>query len=511
MSALSNHQVRAPAIGRKWAIAAGHPLAADAANDVLKAGGSLVDAVIAASATLTVVSPQATTLGGDGALLVRRASGEVQGYDGAGWAFGDDVGAFDEKAFSRGPRACVVPGLVDLWRLALDDHGTLPVGALLQRAIQIAQDGAPIGPELEKYVIKRRDEFAGEQFFAHMFADVSGTATPAKQPALADTLKRLANDGLRALYEGAPARSLMDFLRSLDRDVPESDFHDFQARRVPAISTRYGDWSVNAMPPPFVGLLGLVQLQALANEGEPDVWKRRFERHPAIARGVFETWTESIHDLWADGADAATVVRHCEAVLSGGAAASGSNHVARGGDTAGVVIVNSDGEAACLLQSIFQPFGSRICDPGTGILFNNRMLCFEAEGTNRPARRRRPFHTLNPMILSGVAGQVVACCSPGGISQTTTCSQILDALLRGLLPLDRAVDASRWSVSRDAKHILEDGPEAVDLPQGVRDSFDQIARPGASFYFGSFKIALKEAGCVAALADQRREAAAKAI
>ena len=508
--ALADHATRAPATGKKWGISAGHPLAAQTADAILADGGTLIDAMVAASAVLTVVSPQATTLGGDGAMLVRRCDGTIDAYDGAGWAMGEDANTFDAAAFAKGPRACVVPGLVDLWRLALEDHGRLALDTLLAPAMNIARDGAPFGKELHKYLIGRRKDFGANQFYDVLFPGIDAYTTRFQQPALATTFETLVRDGLRAFYEGAPAQTLRAFLAANGRDVPAADFADFAAARVPALAGRYGDWDVAAMPPPFVGLLVLLQMQALTNDPTTDPTARRFLRHPALAREIFEAWTGEIRDVWAEGANADAVKARAAAVLGGTATPHAGDHVSHGGDTAGITIVMADGQAASLLQSVFQPFGSRLCDPGTGVLLNNRMLCFDAEGANQSARRRRPFHTLNPMIVTGRAGEVIACCSPGGISQTTTCAQVLDGILSGRMPLDRAVDMDRWSISRGSAHILEDGPEGQALDSSVRDSFDETAAPGASFYFGSFKIALKESDQVAALADQRREAAARA-
>ena len=509
--ALADYATRAPSTGRKWAIAAGHPLAAETADTLLADGATLVEAVVAASAVLTVVSPQATTVGGDGAMLVRRRDGTIDAYDGAGWAMSEDSNTYDAAAFGKGPGSCVVPGLVDLWRLALEDHGQRDLRTLLAPAIGIAKNGVPLGKELRKYLVDRRNDFAAEQFYGVMFEGVRSTTDRIPQPALAATLEGLASGTLRTFYEGEPADSLRRFLKGLGRDIPESDFADFHAARVPALFGPYGDWRVAAMPPPFVGLLGLLQLKALAEDARTaDPMVRRFVRHPAIARQVFERWSGEIRDVWAEGASPEGVRNRADAVLQGTAETAGNHYTSKGGDTAGIAIVMADGQAASLLQSIFQPFGSRVCDPGTGILLNNRMLCFDADGPNAAARHRRPFHTLNPLIATGPTDEVLACCSPGGISQTTTCAQVLDAVLGRHLPLDRAVDMDRWSVSRGGAHILEDGAEGRALDAATRQSFDEVATPGASFYFGSFKVAMKERDLVASLADLRREAASLA-
>lgn len=509
--ALADYTTRAPSTGRKWAIAAGHPLAAETADALLADGATLVEAIVAASAVLTVVSPQATSLGGDGAMLVRRRDGTIDAYDGAGWAMGEESNTYDAAAFAKGPGSCVVPGLVDLWRLALEDHGRRDLSALLAPAIGIAKTGVPLGKELRKYLVDRRNDFAAEQFFGTMFDGVSSTTRRIPQPALAATLEGLAAGTLRAFYEGKPAVSLRRFLKRLGRDVPESDFTDFHAARVPALFGPYGDWRIAAMPPPFVGLLGLLQLKALGEDDRTaDPMARRFVRHPELARRVFERWSGEIRDVWADGASPDDIRNRAASVLQGTVEPVGNRHDSKGGDTAGIAIVMSDGQAASLLQSIFQPFGSRVCDPGTGILLNNRMLCFDPDGANMPARRRRPFHTLNPLIVTGGTDEVLACCSPGGISQTTTCAQVLDAVLGRHLPLDRAVDMDRWSVSRGGAHILENGADGRALDTDIRQSFDEISTPGASFYFGSFKVAIKEGAQLSAFADQRREAASLA-
>jgi gamma-glutamyltranspeptidase len=503
---LFSHGANRPlATGTRWAIAAGHPAAASTADAILRRGGSIVDAAIAASAVLTVVSPQATTLGGDGAMCLRRADGTVVGYDGAGWAFGNGALAFDEAAYTRGAGACVVPGLAALWHVAHEDSGILPFGDLLATATAYAERGAPVGRELHKYLVEQGGRYIDDQFAQTMFAPVFDGAHTFAQPALGRTLRTLAKNGPRDLYDGEIAGRLRAFLEGNGRAAPAAHFSDYRGRRVQPVEAKIGGDTIWAMPPPFVGLLGLLQLKDLEEIQEGRFLERRFVHHPALARRVFADWGAEIHDRWADGAGDADVARFCADALGGRRPpATTLPKLTGSGDTAGVVIVTADGQALSLLQSIFQPFGARLCDPETGILLNNRMLCFSPDGHNSPAPRRRPMHTLNPMILES-DDEIVALCSPGGISQTTTCCQVIDAIRRGGQSADQAIDASRWSVARVGDYILENGLEAAGLSGETRNGFDEIVAPGKSFYFGSVKLATVGGGRTAAIGDLRRE------
>lgn len=506
MTSFSHSLNRPFAAGTRWAIAAGHPAAASTADSVLRRGGSIVDAAIAASAVLTVVSPQATTLGGDGAMCLRGADGKIVGYDGAGWAFGSGAHTFDEATFTRGAGACVVPGLAALWHMAHEDGGVLPFGDLLAEATTYADGGAPVGRELHKYLVDQRVRYVDDEFAQAMFSPVFAGAHTFEQPALGRTLRTLAKNGPLDLYDGETARQLRAFLEHSGRDTPVADFADYRGRRVQPIEIEIGGERVWALPPPFVGLLGLLQLRELEIVAEDRFLDRRFVHHPAVAKRVFADWGGEIFDRWADGADETDVARFCAEALEGHRTASaGASKLPGSGDTAGIVIVTEDGQALSLLQSIFQPFGARLFDPTTGILLNNRMLCFGPEGNNRPAPRRRPLHTLNPMILES-NDEIVALCSPGGISQTTTCCQVIDAVRRGGQSVDQAIDASRWSVARVGDYILEDGPDAAQLAQEIRNGFDEIVAPGKSFYFGSVKLAAVGGGRTTATGDLRREA-----
>ncbi len=183
------------------------------------------------------------------------------------------------------------------------------------------------------------------------------------------------------------------------------------------------------------------------------------------------------------------------------------------GDTAGIVLADAGGNGLVLLQSVFQPSGSGCVDPSTGILMNNRLgeFSLKPDSRNLLAPGKRPVHTLNPYMAMVDGKPALYAVSPGGVSQTTTGVQCVFNVLLDGMRLTQAVDAPRWSLSRDGEIMCEPGfPQEVVArlrAEGVAVTTDSLH----PFYFGSIKAVRRlPGGVLEAAADLRREAQALA-
>jgi gamma-glutamyltranspeptidase/glutathione hydrolase len=166
-----------------------------------------------------------------------------------------------------------------------------------------------------------------------------------------------------------------------------------------------------------------------------------------------------------------------------------------------------------MLQSVFQPFGSGCVDPGTGVLFNNRMFDFSLERghANEVGPQMRPAHTLNPYLILREGRAHLAGVSPGGISQTTTGLQIVARALGVEESLGEIVTRDRWSLGRDGTVLLEPGVDAEAARQLRAAGLSVTEGSEHEFYFGSAKVVRRTAqGLIEAAADPRRQACAAA-
>ncbi|RZS81441.1 gamma-glutamyltranspeptidase/glutathione hydrolase [Pigmentiphaga kullae] len=516
MTGMARPAPRAGVFGRRRAIVTGHHLASQSALDTLRAGGSLVDAMISASAVMAVALPHATSLGGCGMMLYYdAASGTVQALNGTGRAPGlARPDAFGDGGIGpRGPSTWVVPGLVRLWEQAHRRHGRLPWASLMKDAVRHAADGIGCSSEIHRNLQSARPAVVRQPGFGTLFAPEGRPLTAGdllRQPALADTLTRIARDGAGAFYEGPIARSLDTFAREQGGLLCLDDMRAQRADWVPPVSLSVRDRHIHVMPPNSLGVLMLAQLEALAPYlDEPD--GQRAYAQIQIARLCLETFHRKVADpaaTWPATLDPARVARRLASVAD--AAPSGARDP---GDTAGIVLADGQGNALAMLQSVFQPFGSGCVDPATGILMNNRLIEFDLDpaSPNVVGPGKRPVHTLNPYIVMEGGRPSMLGVSPGGVSQTTTGVQVIAHACFEHMPLAQAIDAPRWSLTRGGDILLEPGFEA-GVARRLREAGVPVEEDSLhEFYFGSAKaIRLRADGTLEAAADLRRQACALA-
>jgi gamma-glutamyltranspeptidase len=507
MSSATPTRSRARQFGTQHAVSTGHHLASRAAMTTLERGGSLVDAMIAASSMLTVALPHATSLGGCAMMLVfDSVTGRLSALNGTGTA----PAAADPRSFpngeidSRGPRSWVVPGLVALWEKAHARLGRLPWHTLFRDAISAASDGIGFSSELARNLALASLDVRGQPGFAEAF-QLDGLDRCAgeryRQPALADTLQRIGACGATGFYRGPTARALAEFSRAHGGLLCEDDLARFDALWTEPVRQRYGVHEVAVMPPNSVGVLMLSQLAGL--KSMPYTTRDHvLVKQVVVAREVLGALRDRVADPsthWPLEIGPADIQ----------ATSGEAQRLNEPGDTAGIVIADTDGNALVMLQSVFQPFGSGCFDPSTGILMNNRLHEFGLNPTehNLLAPGKRPVHTLNPYLVLREGRPVVCAVSPGGVSQTTTGVQFLTNVLDEGMTLPQAIDAPRWSLSRDGELLCEPG-----FPVGAIERIEEqgiaVTRDSLHpFYFGSLKaVRLHDDGVLEASADLRREA-----
>lgn len=504
--------------GNEGAVVSGHHLATLHAQQCMAAGGSLVDAMVTASAVLAVALPHASSLGGCAMMLFFDAkSGRVHALNGSGRApLAADGPLFADGMPQRGVRAAVVPTLVRLWARAHERFGRMALNDLLAPAIRLAEQGIAAPEELVRNLALADARVRSQPGFAPFMLPQGRPLAAGQrlvQPRLGAVLRAVASEGEQGFYAGPAAQSLVRFSQANGGLFAAEDFERAQADWVDAWSAPAGAGTVHVMPPNSVGVLMLQQLARWECAGRPD---DGIDMPAAIqaAIAVIAQGRRRIGDFERSGASPSDF----------GVAAPGNaapQHLAAFrasragvGDTTGFVAMDAQGNALAMLQSVFQPFGSGAVDPGTGILLNNRMFDFSNVPGDVNAVRPgvRPSHTLNPwLVLDGQGRACLAGISPGGVSQTTTGYQIATGALGRSLTLGELVSRPRWSLSRDGAVLLEPGMPG-HVAQALRGAgLDVQENSQHEFYFGSAKVVRRTAdGAIEAAADSRRQATALA-
>ncbi|NDW07188.1 gamma-glutamyltransferase family protein [Jiella pacifica] len=453
--------------GLNGCISAPHTAAALAGQAVLAKGGTAIEAMVAAAATIAVVYPHMNGIGGDGFWIVHRPGEKPVGISGCGRAAGLATPEWyatrghGEAMPTRGPHAALtVPGTISGWQTALglvDPARRLPLEALLEAAIGYAENGMVVTGNQADCTAAKLDGLKDVPGFAETFL-VDGRPPLAgailRQPALARTLRSLAEEGLDAYYRGPIARSHAAFLEDVGSPLRLSDFEAFAAETVEPLSVAISAGRLHNMVPPTQGASSLMilalfdKLGVTAGEsfdhvhGLIEATKQAFIVRNAelgdpdhMARPATEWLSEEIIGELAARIDTKTALSW--------------PHVAKAGDTIWMGAADRDGTVVSFIQSVFWEFGSGLTCPQTGVFFQNRGAGFSlTPGPNQIGPRRQPFHTLNPALAELSDGRVMAYGTMGGEGQPQTQSAIFTRYALFDQGLQEAVTAPRWLLGR---------------------------------------------------------------
>lgn len=502
--------------GADIAISAEHPSATLAALDCYRRGGSMVDAMIAASAVLATVLPHACSLGGEGMVLIRDAqSSKIYGLNGAGRAPAGVDGAFEAQLPQRGPSVCITPTLVRLWYSAHRKFGRTPMKELLGPARRIAEQGSFVPEEMVHNLTRVTDDIRSQPGFDTLFSCDGRLMTSGdlmKQEALARVFDALSDDGEDAFYRGPIMRSMVDWLQGHGGLLSSEDLAASAATWVDPMSVRQHGRRVLAMPPNSGGVLMLKHLSDWSRHTlDPQVPELAARIDQCVK--IIAAHRRNIGSDISDSDLGFLNSTHNGASLSPRVADGDANrtHVDIG-DTAAFCAVDAAGNMVALLQSVFQPFGSGVVDPGTGILFNNRIYDFGQDAASRSRLKAgaRPVHTLNPWMVVDDDGTMLAGASPGGISQVVTGAQLILASRDNKKTLGEIVCAPRWSTSRTGEILLESGID-LSIAEYLRSAGYAVVEDSSHpFYFGSAQMVRLRSSCLEAAADDHRDAVALA-
>ena len=452
--------------------ATSHPLATGVAVDVLRKGGNALDAAIAASATLAVIEPQSTGIGGDCFALLCLGGGDgVIGFNGSGRA---PAAATPERFLGQGIReigatsvhAVTMPGAVDAWCALHEAHGRMEFHALLAPAVAYARDGYPVHARvrfdwLRAADLLRQNEAARAVFLPH--DRVPGEGDLHRQPVLAETLAKVAAGGRGAFYESSIAEAMTATLRKAGGYHALEDFAAVRGDYVTAISTEYRGARVHQIPPNNQGLTALIMLNIL--EGfdlqawaplsaerthlEVEAGKLAFAaRNAAIADPASMTTTlaQLLSKDWARELRGSIQLDRPLAELP--------DLGLRKSDTVYVCVVDRDLNAVSFINSIYDSFGSAILCPQTGVLFQNRGRSFrlDPDHPNCIGPSKRPMHTIMPGMVTRGGRALMPYGVMGGDYQPFGHTRLLTNVFDYGLDMQAALDMPRVFAS---EHWIE--------------------------------------------------------
>ena len=511
---------RMPLQAANGAVATGHPLATSAALEILQAGGNAVDAALAASATLCVVMPHMTGLGGDGFVQVVEPDGRVTAYNSGGTAgSGAHPDRYPQGVPRNGLHAACIPGLPDCWALLHADHATLPLDRLLARALASARDGFPVSHNLAGALQQEQERLAPFPASARIFLPHGAPPSAGDlllQTDLARTLETVAQGGRAAFYEGPIAQALADaFTRDADALITADDLQRHRADAGDPLCVPYRDCLITEQPPVSQGHLLLQELLILDHLD--------LRALPHLSAEAVHTMVEAKKLAFADRTHAAADPRFVNVdwdwLLSPQRAAerlgeidphhasapAGAGSVPT--DTTQFVVGDRDGRAVTFIQSLYHPFGCAAVADGTGFLLNNRLLGFGTDPTlpNVMAPGKRTLHTLNTYTASRNGALFLVGGTPGADFQVQTNLQILTAIIDYGLPLTAAVDAPRWGHLTGRTLLLESRIPA-NTQSGLQSrGHDLVLAPPWAPELGCAMLLGRGPHGWLAVADQRRE------
>ena len=452
-----------------------HPLATQAGVDALRAGGSAVDAAVAANAMLAVVYCNACGLGGDAfALVWDPGEMRLHGFNGSGRSPAaltiERVRSAGHDAMpARGPLPITVPGAVDAWAQLLGQFGRRSLAEAVLPAAQVADDGYALT------AINARSIAASLEWFdadARAVFDRAGDAGDTfRQPLLAATLRALADGGREAYYGGPIGAEIARAIQAAGGVMTADDIAAHGGDWVDPVSTRYADVEVATMPPNSQGITALIALNVLSALDWPMGAPLSAERLHAQIEAVKVAWSERdrcVADPDRGLCDPAELLAPDHAEWLASRLSAGSAHRYEptnrpGGGTVYLCAADADGMMVSLIESNYMGFGSGVMGGSTGIMLQNRGAYFSLDPAhpNALAPGSRTLHTLMPgMMLRGGAAEI-AFGAMGGDGQPQTMVQIVPGVVDDGLDPQAAVDRPRFVVETEGAS-LPLGPVSIE-------------------------------------------------
>jgi len=479
---------RSPVLAQHGMVASEQPLASEAAVEVLKKGGSAVDAAIAANAMIGLMQPVLNGIGGDlFAIVYDPKTHKLYGYNGSGWSpKGRDLARMTaevEAAYKKAgmePKAHIppmgtlpitVPGTVDAWFALHDKFGKLPMSEVLAPAIGFANKGFPVTELIAAYwkgnmaafeKNKGLIEESDNARHTYLIPDGHGGHTPAqgeifKNPDLANTLTMLAKGGRDAYYKGPIAKTIDAYMKRIGGDLRYDDFAEFHGEWVDPVSVNYRGYDVYELPPNGQGMAALQMLNILKGYdlkkmgvGSADTLTAMLEAKRLAYEDLAKWYADPrfyhapikglLSDAYANERRKLINLKHANPDIGPG------DPRLHDGDTIYLTAADKDGMMVSLIQSNYRGMGSGIVADGLGFMFQDRgeLYSLDPKAANVYAPRKRPFQTIIPGFVMKDGQPFLSFGLMGGDMQPQGHVQVLTDIIDFGMNVQEADDAARW-------------------------------------------------------------------
>lgn len=527
--------------GTKGMVASAHELASLAGAEILEAGGNAVDAAVATAFAITVVEPNASSLGGEGYMVLSLADGRNLAIDFRSWAPGH-VTLDTDASVMTGPESTCIPGVVAGLALALQEYGTKPLDEVLAPAIRLARDGFALDAvlydrlsELYGFTDYGTHPVIGPIYFPDGLVPEIGSQVVNED--LARSLKLIAEEGAYAFYRGELADVIVE---SMDGWFTSADLQRYQAVERDAILSEYRGYTVIGTPPNVAGTVVAEALNILDNFdlSETDGWQdpkaihlvaealklASADRNPYVGDPDF-------YEVPLAGLLSEEYATQRAALIDIGAAIMPTRETPAGNpypfmeppigapdgeespSTTHVSVLDEAGNAVAITQTISSFWGSQDMIPGYGFFMNNELHNFSSynpdrpEGMNVVAPYKRPRTVLAPTIVRNPEGEVVLVVgTPGAGRIPSTVVQTIVNVIDFGMALEDAIAAPKFTsrvgypvlhmeggFSEETISALEALGHQVDKNHGVLD-----------YFFGGINAIIVEDGLMTGVGSFRR-------
>ncbi len=490
MSARDRSSARSMVVTPYGIVATSHVQASVAGAEILRRGGSAVDAAIAANAVLGVTEPMMNGMGGDlFAIYWDAKTGKLYGLNSSGWAPKgltiEHLKAKNDAAMPiEGIDSVTVPGAVAGWQVLHKRFGRLQWKDLFQSAIFYADQGYPVPEIIASYWSDAADWLANDKEAQRVY--LPGGKSPAvgqifQNPDLARALRLVAEHGADAFYKGEIASAIIATSQNLGGTMAAGDLAEFSPEWVEPISTTYRDWTVYELPPNGQGMAALEMLNIMETAApSPDGPLSVTELHKKI-----EAMKLAYADLGRYNGDPRFAKIPVKGILSKEYAReraklidpNKANCEAAAGtppfsDTTYLSVVDREGNIVSLIQSNYEAFGAGIVVRGMGFALQDRGALFSLDpaSPNALAPRKRPFHTIIPAFMEH-GDEHIGFGIMGGANQPLAHAQFVSNVVDYGMNIQEAMETARFTVSslRGCNIVIESR-----VPQDVRQKLSAM-------------------------------------
>lgn len=530
---------RSAVLATNGMVATSHPLASQIGLDVLKQGGSAVDAALAANAALGLMEPYACGVGGDLFAIVWDAkTRKLYGLNASGRSPSQlgyeqikaELEKRDEKTIPRyGVLSLSVPGAVDGWAALHQRFGRLPLAKLLEPSIHYAEKGFPLTQVIMAEWHEALDQI-GERpgDLNRLFKATAKVGDVFTNPDLANTYKLIAEYGREGFYKGENARRIAEFVRNQGGYLDETDLSNNRVEWVDPLSVNYRGYEIYQLPPNSQGLatlqmlnimegydvksmgFGSTELLHVMTEAKKLAFEDRAKYYadPSFARLPIK---QLLSEEYADQRRQLISEKASQRVAAGNPALSK-------GDTTYITVADKHGNMVSLIQSVYFEFGSGLVAPGTGYALQNRgrLFSMDPNHNNVYAPGKRPFHTIIPGFVTYKGEPWLSFGLMGGAIQPQGQTHVLINMIDFGMNVQEAGDAPRWR--HDGSTRPTDAADAHLKDGGIlileSSTSDEVAKAlkarghdvqPSDYYFGGYQAIMRDAGGVYHGASESRK------